>query len=147
MDIEYYKYKKYMAKNSALGGSFSTALSILSTGINAIDKGVTVAKKTTNAARLTALKNAKIFKTIIQEPEMKKILGENEQKELISILDDLIVILNITSLEEIYDKKDEITNLVNKLNELVQKSPLDDNKKKNINDIVEFLNMVSQNSD
>lgn len=105
----------------ALGGSFLTALSIISTGVNAIEKGVTVAKKASNAARLTALKNAKIFKTIVQEPEMKKIIGENEQQELISILDDLIAILNITSLEEIYDKKDEITNLVNKLNELVQK--------------------------
>jgi hypothetical protein len=142
MDMEYYKYQKYIAKNLNLGGNPLLALKALSV----LKKGAKIAKKASNTARLTALKNAKKFKKMIQATEMKEILGGDEQKELISILNNLITILSITSFEKIYDKKDEITELVNKLNEIVQESPIDDDKKEHIDDIIEFLNIISQDS-
>jgi hypothetical protein len=144
MDIHRYKYTKYKNKNNNNnnGGGIGMALKALSVA----KKGAKAVKKASDTARKNALKVAVEVKKEVAKEDMKELLGE-DYDELNKTLDSIIKILNITSLEKLYKSKDEIIPLVNKLNELIQETSLDEETKKQIDQVVSFLNMITSESE
>jgi hypothetical protein len=136
MDIHRYKYVKY--KNKNIGGNIGMALKAFSVA----KKGAKAVKKASDNARKNALKVAKEVKKEIKKEEMKAILDE-DYNEFNKTLDSIIKILNINSIDKLYESKNEIVDLVNKMNKIIQETPLDDKTKKQIDQVVGFLNLVT----
>lgn len=137
MDIHSHKYEKYKNKNKNIGGNPLIALKAISMAKKTIKRGTDVARK-------NALKITKEIKKETEKEEMREILGENYD-EVNNNLDDMIVILDIKSLKELYENKDKILEIANKINNILQESELDDNIKKQLEQIVSFANMMNSN--
>lgn len=140
MDVHRYKYQKYKNKNK--GGNIGTALKALSMAKKGAKTGIKLAKKGADKGRQNALKVSQEIKKEIQDEDIKQLLGK-DYNDINKNLDDIIKILSITSLDKLYQNKNLILEIANKINNIVQESKLNDDIKKQIDQVVSFANMIN----